>query len=63
MKMMARSLEILDVFVNRRFVMDRGYVDFDRLARIHAALAFFVTRAKANMSFYVSEALNNYCVP
>ncbi len=38
------------------YVMDRGYVDFTRLARIHAALAFFVTRAKANMRFYVRES-------
>lgn len=38
------------------YVMDRGYVDFARLARIHGALAFFVTRAKANMSFYVRES-------
>jgi len=38
------------------YVMDRGYVDFARLARIHAALAFFVTRAKINMSYYVRES-------
>ena len=30
------------------YVMDRGYVDFARLHRIHRAAAFFVTRAKAN---------------
>jgi hypothetical protein len=28
------------------YVMDRGYVDFARLYRLHLALAFFVTRAK-----------------
>ena len=38
------------------YVMDRGYVDFDRLDRIHAALAFFVTRAKTNMRYYVRES-------
>ena len=38
------------------YVMDRGYVDFDRLNRIHVALAFFVTRAKINMSYYVRES-------
>jgi len=38
------------------YVMDRGYVDFARLARIHGALAFFVTRAKANMSFYARQS-------
>jgi hypothetical protein len=33
------------------YVMDRGYVDFGRLHRIHQASAFFVTRAKANFRF------------
>ena len=33
------------------YVMDRGYVDFGRLHRIHRASAFFVTRAKANFKF------------
>jgi hypothetical protein len=35
------------------YVMDRGYIDFGRLSRIDASRAFFVTRAKSNMSFYV----------
>ena len=30
------------------YVMDRGYLDFDRLFTLHQAGAFFVTRAKAN---------------
>ena len=30
------------------YVMDRGYVDFARLHRIHDCAAFFVTRAKSN---------------
>lgn len=33
------------------YVMDRGYMDFARLARIAAAGAFFLTRAKSNMRF------------
>lgn len=33
------------------YVMDRGYLDFFRLQQIHLGLAFFVTRAKSNMSF------------
>src|SRR5256714_970625 len=32
------------------YVMDRGYVDFARLHRLHLCGAFFVTRAKSNMS-------------
>jgi hypothetical protein len=30
------------------YVMDRGYIDFERLARFHHAGSFFVTRAKSN---------------
>lgn len=33
------------------YVMDRGYVDFQRLGRMAAAGAFFVTRAKDNLRF------------
>ena len=29
--------------------MDRGYIDFSRLYRLHHAGSFFVTRAKKNM--------------
>jgi transposase len=38
------------------YVMDRGYVDFGRLRRIDQARAFFVTRAKSNLRFYVSRS-------
>ncbi|MEX2216290.1 MAG: IS4 family transposase [Phycisphaeraceae bacterium] len=37
------------------YVMDRGYVDFARLYRMHQAGAFFVTRAKRNMDYGVRE--------
>jgi len=30
------------------YVMDRGHIDFERLARFHQAGSFFVTRAKSN---------------
>jgi hypothetical protein len=33
------------------YVMDRGFVDFARLCRIHNAQAFFVIRAKSNMQY------------
>ena len=33
------------------YIMDRAYVDFARLYRIHQSLAFFVTRAKSNFVF------------
>jgi len=32
-------------------VMDRGFVDFQRLYRLHTALAFFVIRSKGNLAF------------
>ena len=32
-------------------VMDRGYLDFQRLYRLHQALAYFVIRAKHHIRF------------
>jgi hypothetical protein len=37
------------------YVMDRGYIDFARLYRLHTAAAFFVTRTKSNMDYRVLE--------
>ena len=31
------------------YVMDRGYIDFERLYQLHEAKSFFVTRAKSNL--------------
>jgi len=42
-------LDILPVEAGAFYVMDRGYVDFERLYAMHQAAAFFVTRAKAGM--------------
>ena len=39
------------------YVLDRGYVDFARLARIAQAGAFFVTRAKDNLRFTRQRSL------
>ena len=33
------------------YVMDRGYLDFERLYRLDQAASFFVTRAKSNLRF------------
>jgi len=33
------------------YVMDRGYIDFERLYRFHQASAFFVVRARSNLNF------------
>jgi hypothetical protein len=40
------------------YVMDRGYLDFERLHRLHVAGAFFVTRAKSNL-----KAMRRYSQP
>jgi transposase len=44
-------LDFLDFEIGAYYIMDRGYVDFGRLYKIHQAGAFFVTRAKDNFSF------------
>lgn len=48
------DVHLLDVLIPEAgaiYVMDRGYVDFKRLYKIHRALAFFVTRAKRKLSY------------
>ena len=45
-----------DIEAGAFYVMDRGYVEFGRLASIETSRAFFVTRAKSNMSSYVRES-------
>lgn len=38
------------------YLIDRGYIDFERLYTIGKLLAYFVTRAKCNMKFRVLES-------
>ncbi len=40
------------------YIMDRGYIDFERLHRLHQASSFFVTRAKSNL-----QAQRRYSYP
>ena len=47
------SLDEIPVAPGSYYVMDRGYLDFLRLHRLHAAGAFFVTRLKTNTRYYV----------
>ena len=42
-------LDILPIEAGSFYVMDRGYLDFGRLFKMHQAGAFFVTRAKRGM--------------
>jgi hypothetical protein len=46
------DVNVLDLLIPEAgaiYVMDRGYVDFERLHVLHQAGAFFVTRAKSNL--------------
>src|SRR5699024_1228511 len=43
-------LDLLMIEPGAFYVMDRAYLDFERLYRLHSHGAFFVTRAKSNMS-------------
>jgi len=43
-------LDILPIEAGAFYVMDRGYLDFARLYKLHQAGAFFVTRAKRGMN-------------
>jgi hypothetical protein len=47
------DVNVLDLLIPEAgafYVMDRGYLDFQRLHRLHQSGAFFVTRAKRNMN-------------
>jgi len=48
------DVNVLDYLVpapGAYYVMDRGYLDFTRLYQLHQAKAYFVTRAKKNLTF------------
>lgn len=44
-------LDFIHFEANSFYIMDRGYVDYKRLYKIHTSGAFFVTRAKDNMNY------------
>lgn len=44
-------LDVLIIEAGSFYIMDRGYIDFERLYRIHQAQGFFVTRGKSNLVF------------
>jgi transposase len=46
------DVNVLDILVFEAgsfYIMDRGYIDFERLYKMHQEQAFFVTRAKSNI--------------
>lgn len=45
------ALDLLMIDPGAIYLLDRGYVDFERLYALGKGLAFFVTRAKKNMAF------------
>jgi hypothetical protein len=45
------TLDLLSIEPGAYYLLDRGYLDFQRLFTIHQAHAFFVTRAKSNTKF------------
>lgn len=51
------TLDLLPLLAGAFYVLDRGYVDFGRLFRIHQAGAFFVTRPKRKMSYRTVKRL------
>ena len=45
------ALDVLEFEMDSIYIMDHGYVDWNRLYRIHEAQSFFMIRAKNNLSF------------
>ena len=48
------DVNVLDLIAfepNSFYIMDRGYVDYKRLYKVHLCGAFYVTRAKDNMNY------------
>lgn len=44
-------LDYITIIADSFYVLDRGYVDFERLYRIHKSGAYFITRTKKNFNF------------
>ena len=49
-------LDQLIYIIGAYYIMDRGYVDFTRLYRLHQSKAFFITRAKRHLQFDVVKS-------
>ena len=52
-------LDIIDISPLPIYAMDKAYVDFEALYRIHTNKAYFVTRAKKNMKYDIVETNYN----
>lgn len=51
-------LDTISYQIDSFYILDRGYVDFKRLYRIHFSKAFFVIRAKDNLNFRCVKSNN-----
>jgi hypothetical protein len=51
----SNALDIIPFYANAIYLMDKAYVDFEALFRMHRAGAFFVTRAKERLRYSVIE--------
>jgi hypothetical protein len=45
------ALDLITLIADSFYILDRGYLDYTRLYRIHKAQAYFITRTKNNMNF------------
>jgi hypothetical protein len=50
-----RMIDHIPIYPGAHYVMDRGYMDFVRLYRLHKGGAFFVVRCKEPVSFKVMD--------
>lgn len=44
-------LDVMEIEANSTYILDRGYIDFERLYNIHYHKAYFVTRLKKNTNY------------
>jgi hypothetical protein len=51
----SNALDVMNFYSNAIYLMDKAYVDFEALFRMHSAGAFFVSRAKETMRYEVVE--------
>lgn len=51
-----KALERIPIVTGAYYIMDRGYLDFTRLIKLHEANAFFVVRNKRHVKFRVHQS-------
>lgn len=51
-------LDTISYQIDSFYILDRGYIDFKRLYRIHYSKAFFIVRAKDNLNFKCVKSNN-----